>query len=65
MAWNPCKGERGDRGQTRLRDRPLASATTQESKTNQVSGRTTDFMEDPDKKGDAVPEQETGHACGR
>jgi hypothetical protein len=34
------------------------------STTNQVSGRTTDFMEGPDKKGDAVAEQEPGHAWG-
>jgi hypothetical protein len=61
---DPCDSEKGDRGQTRLRDRPLASATTQESKTNQVSGRTTDFMDDPDRKGDAVAEQEPGQAWG-
>jgi len=53
---------KSNRLQTRLRDRLLASATTQESTMNQVSGRTTDFMDGPGKKGDVVAEQEPGQA---
>ena len=65
MAWILVMAKRGVRGQTRLRDRPLASATMQESTTNQVSGRTTDFMDGPGKKGDAVTEQEPGQGWRR
>ncbi|ROM87645.1 hypothetical protein BK652_00900 [Pseudomonas brassicacearum] len=49
--------------QTRLRDRPLASARTQESRTNQVSERATGFMGGFRQEVYAVPEQEPGHAC--
>ncbi|SEO41064.1 hypothetical protein SAMN03159293_02808 [Pseudomonas sp. NFACC39-1] len=54
-----------DRIQTRLRDRPLASPTTQESKTNQASGSATCFMDNPGKKVCALLEQEPGQARNR
>ncbi|CAN1601533.1 protein of unknown function [Pseudomonas mediterranea] len=41
---DPCDNGEIDWGQTRFRDRPLASATTQESRRNQMSGRATCFM---------------------
>ncbi|KGU83003.1 hypothetical protein N005_20455 [Pseudomonas mediterranea CFBP 5447] len=64
MAWILVVSEKIGRGQTRFSERLLASATTQESRRNQTSGRATCFMGRSRQKGYAEPEQEPGHACG-
>jgi len=49
-------------GQTRLRDRLLASAKAQDSRTNQVRGRARYFMKGPRRESHDLAEQEPGQA---
>ena len=64
MAWILVMENEGS-GQSRLRDRPLARATMQDSTTNQASGKATCFMGHPRAEDYAVPEQEAGQGAER